>query len=71
MVMAASAVECDAHERFAGMFDGVVEPCVAIEDVPVANEIPGCSRGLQIIRTSFISRQHFDDHLIVRLVSVQ
>ena len=71
MVMAASTVESDAHKRFSGMLDRIVEPCVAIEDVPVTNKIPGGSCGLQVIRTSFISRQHFDNHLIVGFVSVQ
>src|SRR5207244_2698220 len=56
--------------RLGGVLDGAVEPDVAIELEPVADQKAGRSQHLRIGRGNLVAGQHLLDHAIVRLVLV-
>ena len=71
MVMTSSAIEGESHECFAGVFDRVVDPGIAVEHIPIADQIPRSANGRGVVRSNFVRRQHLHDHTIIRLVIIE
>ena len=61
----------DAQERLGGVFDGVFQPDVAIELVPVADQEAGGAQSLPIARVGLVGGQHGDDHPVVGHVVIE
>src|SRR5690606_4519930 len=71
VVVAASTVERQSEKRLATMFDGVVEPDIPVELVPVPSQIPGRSQDLGVRRSELVAGEHLLNHLVVRAVGIQ
>src|SRR5439155_5786724 len=68
--MAAGTLYSQAEKSHGGVVDCVLEPNVAVEHVPVPRQETGSACDVWIVRRQFVTRQHFDDHLVVAFVLV-
>ena len=53
------------------MLDGVVQPAIAVELVPVPREEPGGAERLGVVGLGLVGGEHLDDHPVVALVGVE
>ncbi len=71
VVVALRAVEREAQERLGRVLDGVVQPDVAIELVPVADQEAGRAQRLGSSRVGLVGGEHRDDHSVVGQVAIE
>jgi hypothetical protein len=71
VVVAFGAVDGEAEERFAEMFDGFFEPLVAIEEEEIAGEVACGAEFGGICGVEFIGGEHFANELIVGGIGVE
>ena len=71
MVVATGAVDGQTQERLGAMFDGSIQPHVAVVVAVVARQETGCRQHLGIVRGQLVAGQHLEDHPIVTFVGVE
>ena len=71
VLVAAGTVDRDAEKCLGRVFDGVIEPDVAIERKPVAHQKARGPQGRGIRRSQLVAREHLLDHAVVALVLVE
>ncbi len=71
VVVAFGAVNRDAQKRLGGVFDGVLQPNVAIELVPVPDKKAGGSQIVGVAGIGLVGGEHGNDHPVVGHVFVE
>ena len=71
VIVAPGALDGQAQECAGRVLDGIRQPGVAVEDVPVAGQEAGGADRVGIVRRKFVAREHLQDHPVVALVGVE
>src|SRR5207247_10646488 len=62
--------EGESEEGLAGVLDRVSHPLVAIERVPVADDIARGDGGIVVLRRNLVGSEHLHEHPIIALIRI-
>ncbi len=71
VIVTAGTIERHSQERLAQVLDGVVQPDIAIEAIPIAGQVTGCSQRGRIGGRKLVAGQHVDNHAIIAAVGIE
>ena len=71
VVVTFAAVQRQSKKSLSCVFDGFVKPRRSVKQIIIARQKSSCSQPISIDRIQLIGGQHFQDHLVVTLVSIE